>query len=230
LDAEASLQDDVKRDAVGYAAKPQGYFDGARASFVDALPPNPSAKLLEIGAGTGATSAYALATGKCGWCCGVELCEAPAQLARTKLQQVIVGDVEDLDLEFPDNHFDVLLLSEVLEHLRDPWAVLKQLARLLKPGALVMAGSPNVSHHSVILNLLRGAWPHESHGIYDATHLRWFTPTSYRRMFEECGFIVDSVGPARPLHAKARLFNVLTAGRLRHLLHSQIWLRGHRSE
>jgi len=213
-----------------YSQKPVGYFNGARMPFVDALSRNPEARLLEIGAGAGETAAYALAQGKCGWCCGVELCEGPAQEARKKLQRVIVGDVERIELDFPENYFDVLLMSEVLEHLADPWSVLRRLYRLMKPGSIVMAGSPNVCHHSVIRSLLRGRWRYEARGVFDATHLRWFSPTSYGEMFETCGFIVDEVGPARPLNAKARLFNFLTGRRLEYLLHSQIVLKAHRPE
>lgn len=211
-----------------YSQKPAGYFSGARTAFVDVLPRNRQGRLLEIGAGSGATSVYALAQGKCGWCCGVELCEEPAAEARKKLQQVIVGDVEKIELDFPENHFDVLLMSEVLEHLADPWAVLRRLRPLLKSGAIVVAGSPNICHKDVIRTLLRGDWHYEERGIYDMTHLRWFSPSSYGKMFETCGFAVDEIGPARPLNAKARFFNRITRRRWEHLLHSQIMLRAHK--
>jgi 2-polyprenyl-3-methyl-5-hydroxy-6-metoxy-1,4-benzoquinol methylase len=211
-----------------YSQKPVGYFDGARKPFVDVLPRNPEARLLEIGAGSGETAAYALAEGKCGWCCGVELCEAPAREAQKKLQRVIVGDVERIEFDFPENHFDVLLMSEVLEHLVDPWAVLRKLRKLMKPGSIVIAGSPNVCHHVVIRSLLRGRWRYEDRGVFDATHLRWFSPSGYHEMFEGCGFVVDEVGPARRLNPKARFFNFLTGKRLEYLLHSQIYLKAHR--
>lgn len=212
-----------------YSQKPVGYFNGARKPFVDVLPRNPEASLLEIGAGSGETSAYAMAEGKCGWCCGVELCEGPAREARGKLQQVIIGDVEHIELDFPEEYFDILLMSEVLEHLVDPWAVLRRLFRLMKPGAIVIAGSPNVCHHGVIWSLLRGQWRYQPSGVFDATHLRWFTPSGYREMFESCGFVVDEVGPARRLNLKARLVNSFTAGRFEYLLHTQIVLRAHRA-
>ena len=61
--------------------------------------------------------AYARSTGKCGWCCGVELFEQAGLEARTKLDAVVIGDIEDARLVLPDGPFDVLLLSEVLEHL-----------------------------------------------------------------------------------------------------------------
>lgn len=210
-----------------YTSKAGNYFSGARRVFIDDLPHNPSANLLEIGCGAGNTAAYALAKGKCGWCCGVELCPGPASEAAKKMHQVIVGNIEEAELNFSPATFDVLLMSEVLEHLSKPSAVLRKIRKFLKPGAVVMAGSPNVCHYSVLAMLLKGRWDYRSEGIMDATHLRWFSPSTYREMFESCGFVVDSVKPARKLGAKARLFNALTGHRLQHLLHSQIYLTAH---
>lgn len=210
-----------------YDEKSARYFSGARRSFVDVLPPNPNGRLLEIGCGNGDTAAYALAQRKCGWCCGIELCEPPAAEARVKLNQVIVGDIEDLSLDLPLGFFDVLLMSEVLEHLRDPGAVLRKLRPLLQPGAIILAGSPNVCHWSVLLMLLRGRWDYAREGIMDGTHLRWFSPATYRELFEAAGYVVDRVGPASPLHRKARLANALLFGRFQYLFHSQCELRAH---
>jgi ubiquinone/menaquinone biosynthesis C-methylase UbiE len=210
-----------------YAEKPSHYFGGARRKFIDDLPPNPDARLLEIGCGNGDTAAYALASGKCGWCCGVELCEVPVPEARKKMNRVIVGNVETIDLGLPENDFDILVMSEVLEHLIEPWAVLRRLRRLMKPGALVRSGSPNVCHRSVLATLLRGQWRYETTGIFDATHLRWFSPATYRNLFESCNFRVDAVGPAEPLRFKARTLNALTLGKFQYFFHSQIYLKAH---
>ena len=213
--------------SLDYSHKPKNYFSGARKEFVESLPVNPQATLLEIGCGSGETAAYARSMGKCGWCCGVELFEQAGLEARTKLDAVVIGDIEDLRLVLPDGPFDVLLLSEVLEHLVDPWAVLRRLRTLLKPGATVVAGSPNVSHHSVLRALIEGQWRYVEKGIFDMTHLRWFTPSSYQEMFESCGFSVEQSGPAYPLRWKARLFDRLTGSYFRHLLHTQIVLKGY---
>ncbi len=211
--------------AAAYDDKPDGYFTGARRRFIDDLPANPSARLLEIGCGNGATCAYAKATGKAGWCAGVELCAEPADEAARRLDHVVVGDVEVVELPFPPATFDVLILSEVLEHLRDPWSVLRRLRELLKPGAWVMAGSPNVAYHKVLAMLWRGRWDYEPMGVMDRTHLRWFTTATYRELFERCGYTVVLAGPARPFRTGEQLFNALTLGRLSHLVHSQIYLQ-----
>jgi SAM-dependent methyltransferase len=213
--------------AADYAAKRDEYFTGARRLFVDDLPRNLSARLLEIGCGTGNTAAYALAQGKCGWSCGIELCPDPATEAATKMDRVIVGDIEQVHLDLPLASFDVIIMSEVLEHLVNPSRVLERLRVFLKPGALVLAGSPNVCHYSVLLMLLKGRWDYQEKGILDVTHLRWFTPRSYRDLFESAGYVVDYVGPASPLRLKARLADAVLLGRVKHLLFSQIYLRGH---
>lgn len=210
-----------------YARKKEEYFSTGRSSFADVLPPNPTGRLLEVGCGTGSTAAYAKASGKCGWTCGIELCKGPAAEAQRKLNQVIVGDIEELDLDLAPASFDVLLLSEVLEHLRTPEMVLARLRLLLRPGAVVVAGSPNVCHHTVIRMLLSGRWDYERQGIMDETHLRWFSPITYRQLFEKSGYIVDHVGPARPLRTKARVANAILLRRFEYLFHSQIVLRAH---
>ena len=223
-----SLEITTPPDA-SYEAKPVNYFSGARKRFVDELPTSSTARLLEIGCGNGDTAAYAKSTGKCIASCGVELCAEPATEARTKMDVVVVGDVETLELLFEKESFDVLIMSEVVEHLRDPWAALRKLLPLLKPGAIELAGSPNVAHHSVLRMQIHGHWKHAPSGIMDQTHLRWFTPASYRQLFEDCGFTVEFSGPVTPLRWKARWFNRLTSGKLQHILHTQILLKGRRN-
>lgn len=208
-----------------YEEKAPNYFSGVRWDYVNQLPNNPDARILELGCGSGDTGAASLAEGKCGWCSGIELSEQAAKLAREQLSEVVVGNVELIELPWPENSFDALVISEVLEHLVDPWSVLRRLHHVMKPGALVFASSPNISHHKVIRMLLSGKWELKDFGVMDRTHLRWFTPRSYRLMFEECGYQAESVVPVTPMSRKTRAFNALTGGRLQHLFFVQISLR-----
>ena len=153
---------------------------------------------------TGQPERWLSRAGKCRRYCGVELFPEPAAAARERLTEVVEGDVEQVELPWPAESFDALILSEVLEHLRDPWAVLERLRPLLRPGALVFASTPNVAHREIIVMLLKGRWELQSYGPLDATHLRWFSPSSLRRAFEEAGFVVDSVGTARSARARQR--------------------------
>jgi 2-polyprenyl-3-methyl-5-hydroxy-6-metoxy-1,4-benzoquinol methylase len=162
-----------------YSMKVPSYFSGARADCVAALPYNREARILELGCGEGATGALALSEGKCGAYCGVELCQKAAEKANKKITEVVVGNVEEHMLPWAPKHFDALIMSEVLEHLEDPWATLRRLRPLLKPNALVFASSPNVSHHRVIRMVIKGEWNLADLGVMDRTHLRWFTPKTY---------------------------------------------------
>ena len=211
----------------GYDLKDKSYFAMARHDYVEALPDDPEASILEIGCSNGATGAVALARGKCRRYCGVELFPEPAAVARESLSEVVEGDIEQLELPWPEQSFDALILSEVLEHLRDPWAVLQRLRPLLRPGALAFASTPNVAHREIIVMLLRGRWELQSYGPLDATHLRWFTPSSLRDAFERTGFVVDEVGPLGGLGPGSAVVDRLLRGRARHLWYRQIDLRAH---
>jgi len=214
--------------AAAYAGKPEAYFAGARADFVARLPSDPQSAILEIGCGSGETGALALAEGRCGRYAGVELTEAAAAKARSVLSEVVVGDVERLELPWQPASFDALILSEVLEHLVEPWTVLERVARLVRPGGTVLASSPNLAHWRVIAGLARGRFELADQGVFDRTHMRWFTPASFRAMFEQAGFEVPSVHPITPFSGRSRIISRLSGGRLDHLLMVQICVEGRR--
>jgi 2-polyprenyl-3-methyl-5-hydroxy-6-metoxy-1,4-benzoquinol methylase len=211
-----------------YKDKPASYFANARNDIVERISTGPDAAILELGCGAGGTGRAMLAAGKAGRYVGIELSEAAAALAAESLSQVLVGDVEVMDLTVLEGQFDALIISEVLEHLRDPWSTLRRLVACLKPGGLIFASSPNISHWMVIRDLLAGRFDYAATGVMDETHLRWFTPRSYRRMFERAGVVVDSVGPLASRRWKAKLIGWLSGGRLDHLFVVQIMIAGRR--
>jgi SAM-dependent methyltransferase len=211
-----------------YQTKKASYFSGARADLIARLPHDPTARILEIGCGTGATGALALARGRAGAYTGVELFESAAAEARSLLTEVIVGDVERLQFDWAPCTFDALIMSEVLEHLIEPWAVLKRLRPFVRPGATVLASSPNIAHWRVIRELARGHFRLADQGVFDRTHMRWFTPESFAAMFEQAGYDVVSVAPVTPFSARTQLISRLTGGRYDHLFMTQICLEARR--
>ncbi len=214
---------------VAYQVKPDGYFSGTRPDFVNELPNNPNARILEIGCGEGGMGRSIIAAGKCANYHAVELFREAADVARQYFDQVIQGDIEKMDeLPWQSEHFDAIIMSEVLEHLADPLAVLRKLRVLLKPGGIVLAGSPNVAHHRVIRMLLRGEWQLEDSGPMDRTHLRWFTPKSFKRLFEDAGFVVDQVVGLGTTGWKGRAVAMLLCGHFDWLFAIQIKLKAHR--
>lgn len=205
-----------------YAIKPASYFSNARADFVDRLPRDASAQILEVGCGSGATGALALSEGCCGRYVGVELFENAAAEAREVLSEVVTGNVETLEFHWQPASFDAIIFSEVLEHLVEPGEVLKKLARFVRPGGMLLASSPNISHWRVVRELIMGRFQLADQGVFDRTHLRWFTPNSFATMAEAAGFDVEELGPVTAFSPRTELLSRLTGGRFDHLFMTQI--------
>jgi 2-polyprenyl-3-methyl-5-hydroxy-6-metoxy-1,4-benzoquinol methylase len=208
--------------SVFYAVKPSSYFSKARADLVDLLPQDPSSSILEIGCGTGATGALALSEGRCRRYVGVELVASVADEARQTLTEVIAGNVESLTFDWQPASFDAVIFSEVLEHMVEPGDVLKKIAPFVRPGGLLLASSPNISHWRVIRELLRGRFNLADQGVFDRTHLRWFTPATFSGLIHEAGFRIEQIGPVTPFSPRTELISRLSGGRFDHLFMTQI--------
>jgi GT2 family glycosyltransferase/SAM-dependent methyltransferase len=89
---------------------------------------------------------------------------------------------------------DCVIFADVLEHLVDPWEVLRRWHEVLRPGGALLCSLPNVTHGEVLWDLLRGRWDYQDAGILDRTHLRFFTPATARRLLESTGFEVVRFG------------------------------------
>ena len=86
----------------------------------------------------------------------------------------------------------------------------------------MLASSPNIAHYRVVGMLVRGRFTLSDRGVMDRTHLRWFTPYEYRRLFEDAGYATLRIyGHGEP-GARARAVARVGRGRLDHLIWRQI--------
>ncbi len=103
----------------------------------------------------------------------------------------------DLEQGLPplDEQFDAIVCADVLEHLRDPLAMLRQLRRVLKPGGRLILSLPNSGHLYFRLVILAGRFPKQDKGLFDRTHVHFFTWDGWVDLLREGGFSVRDVFP-----------------------------------
>lgn len=180
----------ASRNSKSAAADPL-YFEAPRPDLL-ALVPMQARVVLDVGCGTGRLGLELKRTQDC-TVYGVELDPNAAQRARESLDQVWEGDIEELaekGLDLPAKSVDAIVFGDILEHLRDPAKLLRNLRELLTDDGVIVASIPNVMHHTVLASLLAGNWTYEPEGILDRTHLRFFTRREIEKLFYRAGFRV----------------------------------------
>jgi 2-polyprenyl-3-methyl-5-hydroxy-6-metoxy-1,4-benzoquinol methylase len=152
------------------------YYGLVRSEIASLLPPI-ATRILDVGAGAGATSqwlksrypgAYAIAM------------EGNATLLDALKQRVDEAHIVDLNGPLPPvGAPDLILFLDVLEHLMRPVEVLERLTRNLQPNGTVIVSVPNVADVEVSAPLFfLGRFEYRDHGLLDRTHLRFFTRAS----------------------------------------------------
>lgn len=124
---------------------------------------------------------------------GVEVDSGYAELARQHCDETGVLDIESADGAFWARHADAdcWVFGDTLEHLRDPWAVLRSIRSVIPENGTVVACIPNAQHWSLQVKLSIGDFRYEPSGLLDRTHLRWFTRQTMIELFEGTGFAIE---------------------------------------
>jgi SAM-dependent methyltransferase len=174
-----------------------GGYETARPEIAE-LVPGTARRILDLGCASGALGALLKREQPARRVVGVEYDAGYARDAERELDRVLRMDLDELPVRVErlteEGPFDCILAADVLEHLRDPWSVLACACSLLAPDGVVIVSLPNVRHWSVLQSLLvRGRWPRQPSGIFDATHLRWFTLADALELLSGAGLITTGV-------------------------------------
>lgn len=168
-----------------------GYGYSERDDVVDMIPPN-TARVLDVGCCAGAVARHIKTQlGPHVEVAGVEIHSGRAKLASRFVNPIIVADVDSLRLgdHFPEKHFGCILFADVLEHVKDPWAFLRQCRNFLTDDGVIIASIPNVRHWSTFYSVfVKNRWPYCESGIHDRTHLRFFAFHNIQDLFHGAGF------------------------------------------
>jgi 2-polyprenyl-3-methyl-5-hydroxy-6-metoxy-1,4-benzoquinol methylase len=155
-------------------------------------------RLLDVGAADGLLSRGLTERG---WkVTGIESDPAAAAAGAGHCERMIVADL-DAGVPALDGVFDTVVCADVLEHVRDPGAVLAALTRALAPDGEVVISMPNVAHLWVRLSLLAGRFDYAERGILDRTHLRFYTRRTLGSLVRAAGLrVVRLTATPAPLY------------------------------
>jgi len=131
----------------------------------------PDAEMLDVGCGTGWLADHFVHY------TGLESSPEAVKIAADAGRTVKLGDIED-PLPFADATFDGVIIKDVLEHVTNPASLVGEVRRVLRPGGLVYASSPDAQ---------RWVW-------IDYTHRRPFPRQAMNALFTDQGFDIDRLG------------------------------------
>lgn len=150
---------------------------------------NGPGRLLDIGCHIGI---FLEEAEKCGWdAWGIEPSHWAVTWAQQRNLQVIQGTLEETS--FPPNHFDVVTLWDVIEHLPDPMSELRRIARIVRPGGWVCIHTMDVG--SLFARAMGQRWP-----WLMEMHLYYFSRLTMAAILQRAGFrVVEATTRGRVL-------------------------------
>lgn len=156
-------------------------------------------RLLDVGFGAGS---FLEAAARNNWqACGVEVSQTAVEHVRERGFEVYCGELREAG--YPDDHFDVIVASEVLEHVPAPLALLEDIARVLRPGGLLWATTPH--GRGISARVLGLEWSI----VCPPEHLQLFSLSGIRGLLSGAGFrnvrlATHGTNPFEILHAMRR--------------------------
>jgi 2-polyprenyl-3-methyl-5-hydroxy-6-metoxy-1,4-benzoquinol methylase len=200
------------------------YYHFVRREIKPLLPKSPS-RILEVGAGAGATLKWLKTIYPEAETTAVELNPDLLDELKQNVDVAVIGQIDETFAELKT--YDLILLLDVLEHLSDSTATLRKLSKLLEHGGQIIVSVPNIAHLSISVPLLlMRRFNYQDSGILDRTHLRFFVEDTAIKLLNDANLIVTSGLISGLQGPKAKLLDLVSFGLLRHHLAKQYIMLG----
>jgi SAM-dependent methyltransferase len=186
--------------------------------------PDTALTILDVGCGRGRLGALLKSRIPHRRVVGLELNADVAASARAVLDDVITGDLNEIQLPFAHATFDCVIFADVLEHMVDPVAALQKIKPYLKPEGVILCSIPNIRHYTTFLRLATRGWEYTDFGLFDRTHVRFFSLQSMRQLLSDGGYAVIGQTPNIVASRKVRFVNAICFKRLEEFLAQQYLL------
>jgi SAM-dependent methyltransferase len=189
---------------------------GLRSDVISLLETKSRYALLDVGCSTGTTLKYCKDTHIVNLAVGLEGNTAAAAEAKKYADHVLVCDLDCFSATLLSCYrFDLIFFADVLEHIKNPDILLNEILKLATDDVEVIVSLPNVQHWTAISNLCFGKWPRRDRGLFDETHLRWFTLDSIRSLAATNGLRIEKIKrnmrifdqPGGRINSLARIMN-----------------------
>jgi len=148
-------------------------------------------RVLDIGCGDGQLGALLAARGY--RVTGIEM-PGVIQVPFPENVELVEADLDE-GLPTLEARYDFVVCADVLEHLKAPERLLRELPLRMTPGARLAASLPNAVNIYVRLNVLLGRFPQHERGLFDRTHLHFYTWRGWVDLFTRAGFHIEKVAP-----------------------------------
>jgi methionine biosynthesis protein MetW len=143
----------------------------------------PNSKVLDIGCASG----YIASQLKLKNCevTGIDNDEKSLEEAKKHCNKVFLLDISK---ESVDGKFDFIILGDIIEHTSNPEEVLIKLKKNLNQNGKMIVSVPNIVNIYARLRIIFGTFPQEDKGIFDRTHLKFFTIKTLRKIIKDNNF------------------------------------------
>ena len=166
---------------------------------IECVPASGSLRILDVGCGSGLNSRALAAMGH--RVCGVDLSEAAIEQYRGYGFEGYAGDIE-AGLKYPDDSFDVVFCSEVIEHMTSPAELVAEMKRVLAPGGQLVLSTPNSAFW---LYRMLGLIGYTVAELQHPKHFQYFSRRSLLKLLE-------GVGLKRKLTTGRNMYCILPSG------------------
>lgn len=167
--------------------------DNVNSDLLALMPPS-ARRVVEVGCMQGAMARAYRGLNPAAEYVGIDIDPDYAAVAAGSCTEALTGDIETFDGAALDKLFpsDCWVFGDCLEHLRDPWRIVKLIRQAVDPDGCLVACIPNAQHWSVQMRLATGLFRYEDQGLMDRTHVRWFTRVTVLEMFAQAGWKVET--------------------------------------
>ncbi|RJQ53531.1 MAG: class I SAM-dependent methyltransferase [Nitrospiraceae bacterium] len=197
------------------------YYSSIRPDIIELVPPGANF-ILDVGCAGGMLGKTLKETRSSAVVWGIEVNAVEARKAEANIDRVFITDVEKDELLFDKPvQFDCIIFADVLEHLHNPWMVLKKTSRYLSNEGRIICSIPNIRHYRVIRDIIKDRWLYSDEGILDIDHIRFFSLATIRNLFAVAGYAIEKIGRNKKASSLMSLINKLLFNGLKDFLTHQ---------